>query len=138
MKCLIRKKISVSNEENTGCFNKNGTVFILQISCQPRIGFLNCFFLLKTDIHMKILNTKPFMCDFRGLRNLQNKIGFLIKLSWSKLKLFESEVLYILKSTKIKTVLTSSQLVCVTRPTRHHLGASRAHLGPVGKALRTF
>ena len=44
-------------------------------------------------------------------------------------------VLYILKTTKIKTVLTSIQLVCVTRPTRCHLGAIRACLGPVGGAL---
>ena len=57
---------------------KNGTVFILQISWQPSIGFSNRFFLLKTEIHMQILNTKPFLCNFRGLRNLQNKIGFLI------------------------------------------------------------
>ena len=25
---------------------------------------------------MKILNTEPFLCDIRGLRYLQNKIGF--------------------------------------------------------------
>ena len=55
-----------------------------------------------------------------------------------ELKLFDLEVLYILKTTKIKTVLTSIQLVCVTRPTRRHLGAIRACLGPVGGALRKF
>ena len=38
--------------------------------------FLNRFFLLKTEIHMKILNTEPILCDFRGLRYLQNKTGF--------------------------------------------------------------
>ena len=69
---------------------------------------------------------------------MQNKIGFLIKLLWSKLKLFDLEVIYILKTTKIKTVLTSIQLVCVTRPTRRHLGAIRTRLGPVGRALRKF
>ena len=67
---------------NTGCFKKNGAVFILQISQQPSIGFSNCFFLLKTKIHMQILNTKPFLYNFRGLKNLQNKIGFLNKLLW--------------------------------------------------------
>ena len=51
---------------------KNGTVFILQISRQTFIGFLNSFFFLKTEIHMQILNTKPFLCNFRGLRNLKN------------------------------------------------------------------
>ena len=40
------------NTENTGCLKKNGAVFILQISQQPSIGFSNCFFLLKTEIHM--------------------------------------------------------------------------------------
>ena len=45
---------------------------------QPSIGFSYHFFLLKTNIHMQILNTKPFLYNFRGLRNLQNKIGFLI------------------------------------------------------------
>ena len=70
---------------------------------------------------------------------MQNKIEFLIKLLWSKLKLFDLEVLYILKATKIKKrVLTSIQLVCVTRPTRRHLGAIRARLGPVGGALCKF
>ena len=37
-----------------------------------------------------------------------------------------------------KRVLTSIQLVCVTRPTRRHLGAIRARLGPVGGALCKF
>ena len=70
------------------------------------------------------------------MRNLQNKIGFLIKLLWSKLKLFDLEVLYILKTSKVeKKVLTSIQLACVTRPTRHHLRAIRAGLGPVGGAF---
>ena len=34
------------------------------------------FFLLKTEIQMQFLNTEPFLCDIRGLRYLQNKIGF--------------------------------------------------------------
>ena len=87
---------------HTGCFRKNGAVFILPISWQPSIGFSNRFFLLKTKIHTQILNTKPFLCAFRGLRNLQNKIGFLIKLLCSKIKLFDLEVLYNLKTIKIK------------------------------------
>ena len=36
---------------DTGCLKKNGAVFILQISRQPRIGFSNGFFLLTTEIH---------------------------------------------------------------------------------------
>ena len=70
---------------------------------------------------------------------MQNKTGSLINmLLWSTLKLFDFEVLYILKTPKIKTVLTSIQLVCVTRPTTCHLGAIRDRLGPVGRALRKF
>ena len=46
------------------------------ISRQPSIGFLNRFFLLKTEIHTQILNTKPFLCDIWGPRYLQNKMRF--------------------------------------------------------------
>ena len=49
------------------------------ISRQQIIGFLNRFFLLKTEIHTQIFNSKPFLCDFRGPRYLQNKIEFLTK-----------------------------------------------------------
>ena len=52
--------------------------------------FQNFFFLLKTEINLQILNTKSFLCDFRGLRYLQNKMGFRntqvhihIDLKWS-------------------------------------------------------
>ena len=38
----------------------------------------------------------------------------------------------------LKTVLTTIQFVCVTKATRCHLGAIRACLGPVGKALLIF
>ena len=52
----------------TVCLQKIGTVFILQISRQTCIEFSNRFFLLKTKIHMQILNAKPFLYNFRGLR----------------------------------------------------------------------
>ena len=45
------------------------------ISREPRNKFLNCFFLLKTEIHLKILNTEPILCDIRALRYLQTKMG---------------------------------------------------------------
>ena len=56
----------------TECLNKNGTVFILHITWQPSIGF----FVLKTKIHMQILNTKPFLYNFRGAKKYakQNRI----------------------------------------------------------------
>ena len=63
----------------TGCFKKNATMFVCLISPEPMSRFLNRFFLLKTEIHMKILNTEPIFYDFRGLRYLQNKTAF-----WSK------------------------------------------------------
>ena len=63
-------------KSSTGCFKKNATMFVCLISPEPMNRFLNRFFLLKTEIHMKILNTEPILCDFRGLRYLQNKTGF--------------------------------------------------------------
>ena len=51
----IHKTSNTSEKQSiyyTGCFKKNGAVFILQISRQPNIGFSNRFFLLKTEIHM--------------------------------------------------------------------------------------
>ena len=39
-------------------------------------GIPNRYFLLKTDIHMKISNTEPILRYFRGLRYLQNKTRF--------------------------------------------------------------
>ena len=47
------------------------------LSQQPSIGFLNSFFLLKTEILTQILNTKPFLYNFRGPRYLRNKMRFL-------------------------------------------------------------
>ena len=46
------------------------------ISQEPRNNFQTCFFLPKTEIHMKILNTEPFLCYLRGLTNLKNKMEF--------------------------------------------------------------
>ena len=96
------------------------------------------FFLLKTEIHTQILNTKPFLCDFWGLRYLQNKMRFFFRWFWSKHKLFDLELLHILKMIMIKTIITSIQSVLVTRSPRNHLGAIRARLGPVGGAWHKF
>ena len=38
-----------------------------------------------------------------------------------------------MKTIKIKTVITSIQLVWVTGPTNNHLGAIRGHFWPVGR-----
>ena len=108
------------------------------ISRQPGLGFSNCFFLLKTEIHTQILNTKPLLSDIRGPKYLQNKIGFLIRWFWSKLKLFNFELPKNLKMIKIKIVKISIQSDWVTWPTRSDLGAIRARLGPVFEAWRKF
>ena len=67
---------------------KNTSAYIIQgvpkriglgfclISRLQSIGFSNCFFLLETEIHTQILNAKPFLCDIKGLRYLQNKMWF--------------------------------------------------------------
>ena len=60
----------------TGRLKKTAQMFVCLISPEPMSRFLNRFFLLKTEIHMKILNTEPILCDFRGLRYLQNKMEF--------------------------------------------------------------
>ena len=75
----------------TGCLKKNVPVFILQIFRKPSIGFSNCFFLLETEIHTQILNTKPFLCNIRGPRFYKTKCGsetdqFIIILPHSDLK----------------------------------------------------
>ena len=70
------KELSLLKTVDTECLKENGTVFIFEISRQPSIGFSNSFFLLKTEIHMQILYTKPFMCDLRGPGYLENKMWF--------------------------------------------------------------
>ena len=73
---------------------KNETEFMLsnQVS-----NFQIFFFLLKIEIHTKILNTKPFLCNFRGLWYFRNKMWILIRWLWSKLKLIDLELPYIWK-----------------------------------------
>ena len=69
-------RASIKFQDITECFKKNGAVFILQISRQPNIRFSNHFYLLNTEIHMQILNTKTFLCDHRGPGYFQNEIRF--------------------------------------------------------------
>ena len=90
------------------------------ISRQPNIRFSNCFFLLKTEIHTLVLNTQTFLSNFWGLRYLRNKMGFLIRWFWSKLKLFDLELPHI---KQMKSVIISIQSVWVIMPTRSHLGS---------------
>ena len=49
------------------------------VSCKPCHKIANRFLPLKTEIHRQILNTEPFLCDFRQLRCLRNNIGFSSK-----------------------------------------------------------
>ena len=51
-------------------------MFVCLISPKPINKFANRFYLLKTEIHMEILNTESILCYFRGLRYLQNKSRF--------------------------------------------------------------
>ena len=51
---------------------KNETPCLLNISVTKYLIF-KLFFPLKTETHTKISNTKPFLCDIKGLRNLQNE-----------------------------------------------------------------
>ena len=44
------------------------------VTCKPCNGITNCFSLMKTKIHLWMLNTEPFLWHIRGLRYLKNKI----------------------------------------------------------------
>ena len=45
------------------------------MSPEPRYGFTNISYLLKTEIHTRTLNREPFLCNFRGLTFLQSKMS---------------------------------------------------------------
>ena len=53
----------------TGCPKKNKTPCSLNILVTKYLIFKS-FFLLKTETHSKISNTKPFLCDIKGPRNV--------------------------------------------------------------------
>ena len=112
---------------STGCIKKMSHLVCL-ISRQPSIWFSNSFFLMKNQIHTQILNTKPSLCLFGGLSYLLNEVGFLIRWFWLKPKLIDLELPHILKTIKIKTIITFIQSVWVTRPARSHFGAIRTVL----------
>ena len=63
--------------DSTGCPKKNYHFTFCLIFQEPNNKITNSFFLLKTEIHTHILNTKPFLYDSRGLRCLRYKMGFL-------------------------------------------------------------
>ena len=96
--------------------------------------FSNSCYLLKTEIHTQIFIHNHFCAIFGA----EHKIGFLIRGFWSKLELFNLELPHIFKMINIKTVITSSQSVLITRPTRSQLGAFRACLRQVGRAWLRF
>ena len=134
----VIKYCHARNENHSGRSKKIRLCFCL-MSRQPSILFLNCFsFLLKTEIHTQILDTKPLLSDIRGPKYLQNKIGFLIRWFWSKLELFNFELPKKLKMIKIKIVRISIQSDWVTWSPRSALAAIRACLGPVFEAWRKF
>ena len=51
-----------------GVYKKNAWILLyprIGITCNPCNGFTNWFFLLKTEIYTQILNTEPFLYNFR-------------------------------------------------------------------------
>ena len=62
-----------------GVPKKNSQFMFCLIYQESKNKITNRFFPLKIEIHAQILNTEPFLCDLRGLRYKQNKIGFLRK-----------------------------------------------------------
>ena len=63
-KLLLKDRKNVSY---TGCIKKNAPPSLLDISATKYLIF-KLFFLLKIEINMQIFSTKPFLCDFWGLR----------------------------------------------------------------------
>ena len=61
---------------HTGCPKKNYHFTFCLVILEPKNRITNRFYLLKIEINAQILNTEPFLCDLRGLRYQQNKIGF--------------------------------------------------------------
>ena len=75
-----------------GVLKKNIALYISQISQQPSIGLSNLCSPLKTEIHMQILNTNPFLCHIRDQDIYKTKCGsetdkFIFILSHSGLKI---------------------------------------------------
>ena len=62
-----------------------------------KYGIFKLFFLLKIEIHRQILNTKPFLCNSRGLRCMLKKLvswfGALLILSNFSNKILQSSSL---------------------------------------------
>ena len=87
------------------------------ISWQPSIRFSYLFFILKTEIHTKILNTNPFLCDIRGWDIYKSKCfsetdQFIFILSHSGLKTAE----FMPSSTNWPKMGPDSSQVAPSRP----------------------
>ena len=74
---LISTQVEVVVEVGVELGNSICLIFL-----EPRNRLLNCFFLLKTQIHMKILNTEPYLCNIKGLRYFYHPEGWLLNI-WS-------------------------------------------------------
>ena len=109
----------------TGCPKKIGLCFCL-ISRQPSTGF-SIFF-----SSWKLRSIRKFWVHNHFCAIFAKQIGILDYTILIKTEIF--------KTIKIKTVITSIQILSLwaTRPTKNHLGAIRAPLGPIGGALCKF
>ena len=65
----------VLNWQTTGCLKKMVQCLFDKYLSNLVLDFQKVF-LLKSEIYMQILNTKPFLCDPRGPRDEENKMRF--------------------------------------------------------------
>ena len=101
------------------------------ISRQPNVGFSNRFFLLKTKTHKEIFNTKPFLCDLRGPRYLQNKMRFVTKVIVLNLHFFYFPLSGILKDDKNEHKSKSFYPVGTTYGISGDFGGSKCQSGAI-------
>ena len=99
------------------------------ISRQPNIGFSNRFFLLETEIHTPILNTKPFLYDLRRPRYLQNKMGFVTEVIEFNLHFCYFHLSGILKDDKNKYKLKRIYPVLTTYDILGYFGGFQCQSG---------
>ena len=101
-----------------GCPKKNETGVFLNILNQ--VSDFNLFFFSWKLRSIRKFWIQNHFCAIFGGWDILNKMRILIRLFRSKLTLSNLELQPILKTIKIKTVITYIQSVWITRPTNNH------------------
>ena len=70
---IFMSNLTAVEVEITGCINKRCTWFDYNLATKYRN--FESLFSLKTEVHLQILSTKPFLCDIRGRDICKTKYG---------------------------------------------------------------